>query len=375
MNWGSKVLKFFVAAIVFGTILLISGNVLAQTPQDEREREANERDLQQRAWNLRMLSIIAAQKRPQTFDPQRALSQVQEDFKRIQLINKPLGLMALGQSAFDLNFVTKSAAEINKRAERLKENLALPEPADDAPTAKQYTADNSAQLKVPIVNLARLILDFTSNPFFKDAGVVDIQAYRAHRDLDDIIRLSAEVRDLSQKLGQGVASGQKPTNPDREAQIALAALRRPEIPEATLPSSPDEMRWWEEIQSVGTIVKKSRDKDGDKFLRLLKEGVQKSYRPPIPNRGPTFLRRVPPEYSEEARRNQISGGIALVVEFLSDGKVGEVTIVKGLGFGLDQSAAAAARKSVFLPAVKDRQFVTMCMPMTMSFNLGDRIRD
>lgn len=90
--------------------------------------------------------------------------------------------MALGKSALDLKFVTKSATEINKRAERLKENLALPESTDAVLTPKQYTADNPTQLKVPIVSLARLILDFTSNPFFKEAGVVDTQAYQARRE-------------------------------------------------------------------------------------------------------------------------------------------------------------------------------------------------
>jgi hypothetical protein len=192
--------RLLMAVFVFAVTLLFSGSGLAQQSQSERELE--DRDIAQRSWNLRMLSIMAAQKRPQKFNPQRALSQLQEDFTRIQQINKPLGLMALGNSPLDLKFVTKSATEINKRAERLKENLALPEPHDGAAPPRQYTADNPAQLKAPIVILARLILDFTSNPFFKEAGVVDTQAYQARRDLDKIIMLSAEVKDLSKQLGR-----------------------------------------------------------------------------------------------------------------------------------------------------------------------------
>lgn len=200
MNHEMKLGRLVILAIVFAATLLVSGNCLAQQSQSERELE--DRDIAQRSWNLRMLSIMAAQKRPQKFNPQLALSQLQEDFTRIQQINKPLGLMALGKSALDLKFVAKSATEINKRAERLKENLALPESHDAAATPKQYNVNNSAQLKAPIVSLARLILDFTSNPFFKDASVVDTQAYQARRDLEEIIRLSAEVRELSKKLGQ-----------------------------------------------------------------------------------------------------------------------------------------------------------------------------
>lgn len=195
-------LQLPVAAAVFGIVLAVSGDGPAQTPQVDRERAINEQDIQQRSWNLRMLSIMAAQKRPRKSSPQQALSQLQEDFTRIQQINKPLGLMALGKSALDLRFVTKSATEINKRAERLKENLALPESADPPPAAKHVVANTPDQLKATIVSLARLILDFTGNPFFKEAGVVDTPAYQASRDLEAIIRLSAEVRDLSRKMDQ-----------------------------------------------------------------------------------------------------------------------------------------------------------------------------
>jgi len=210
----NRLLEFrhlLIAALVFAGTLLASGNGMAQ--QSQSDRDFDERDIAQRSWNLRMLSIMAAQKRPRKFDPQLALSQLQEDFTRIQQINKPLGLMALRSSALDLKFVVRSATEINNRAERLKENLALPESGNAAAAPKHYTADNPIQLKAPIVSLARLILDFTSNPFFKDAGVVDSQAHRARRDLEDIIKISAEVRDLSKKLEQGGSSGQTPTKP------------------------------------------------------------------------------------------------------------------------------------------------------------------
>jgi TonB family protein len=354
------------AASVVAQVFFVVG--ACQGQQSQSDRDLDDRDIAQRSWNLRMLAIIASQKSPQRFKPERALSQVQEDFTRIQQINKPLGLMALGNSTLDLKFVARSATEINKRAERLKENLALPDSPDGPTTSGEFTAESSAQLKAPIVNLARLILDFTSNPFFKESGVLGVDAYQARRDLESIIEISSSVRELSKRLSESDSSGQSPQDPEREEKAALAALRRQEIPEATLPCSPDEARWWEEIRSVGSNVKKSRDKDGDKFLRLLKEGQEKAFQAPIPNRGPTFLRRLPAQYTDAARQNKVNGGIAMVVEFLQDGTVGEVKIVQGLGFGLDENATEAARKAIFLPAVKDGRFVTMRLPMTMSFS-------
>jgi TonB family protein len=182
-----------------------------------------------------------------------------------------------------------------------------------------------------------------SNPFLGESGVVGDDAHQARRE-----------------LGQ---------EPDREEKRALAALRRQEIPEATLPCSPDEAKWWEELRTAGDHVRKGKDKAAEKFHQLIKEGQEKTFQSPIPNRGPTFLRKFPPEYTEEARQLKVSGGIALVVEFLSDGTVGEVKIVQGLGYGMDEKAAEAARKSVFLPAVKDGHFVSVRVPMTMSFTV------
>lgn len=42
---------------------------------------------------------------------------------------------------------------------------------------------------------------------------------------------------------------------------------------------------------------------------------------------------------------------------------------------MDEKAAEAARKPIFLPAVKDGRFISVRLPMTMSFNVSvDRIR-
>ena len=195
-------LKSILVVTCLSTFLFFVGNCAGQTSMADRERQRalNERDLNQRAWNLRMVSLMAARKRAEPFDPERALSQVQEDFKELQLLNKPLALMALGKTEFDLKLVTKSATEINKRAERLMKNLALPGEGDVSP--RKYEVTTPAQLKAPLVHMANLILDFTSNPFFKDAGVVDEQSYKARHDLEEIIELSGRVKDFGKKLAQ-----------------------------------------------------------------------------------------------------------------------------------------------------------------------------
>lgn len=169
----------------------------------------------------------------------------------------------------------------------------------------------------------------------------------------------------------GTALAQSQTDSDRARKIALQMARRHEIPEASLPCTPEEAKWWHDLRAAAKAVEETRGgkKEKQKFLDLLQEGQGKSYQPPIPNRPITVLSRAEPSYNEAARRKKIKGTVALVVELRPDGFVGEVEIVQGLGSGLDENAAEAARKVIYLPAVKDRKFMSFRMPMTMSFNI------
>ena len=170
----------------------------------------------------------------------------------------------------------------------------------------------------------------------------------------------------------GIARAQSPNDSDRARKAALNMLHSREVPEATLPCSPDEAEWWQGLRKAAKAVQdtKGGKKEKEKFLRLLQEGQEKSYQPPIPDRGALVLSRLPPNYSEAARRKQKKGSIALVVELRADGFVGEVEVVQGLDRDLDENAIEAARRTVFLPRVKDRKFVGFMLPVTMSFDIN-----
>jgi TonB family protein len=147
--------------------------------------------------------------------------------------------------------------------------------------------------------------------------------------------------------------------------------RRHEVPEASLPCTPEEAKWWQDLRAAAKAVEETGGgkKEKQKFLDLLQQGQEQSYQPPIPNRPMTVLSKAEPSYNEAARRKRIRGTVALVIELRPDGFVGEVEVVQSLGWGLDENAADAARKVIYLPAVRDRKFVSFRMPMTMSFNI------
>lgn len=76
-----------------------------------------------------------------------------------------------------------------------------------------------------------------------------------------------------------------------------------------------------------------------------------------------------PQYTEEARKNQIVGTVVLKVVFASNGSVTNIRTVSGLPNGLTERAIAAARQIKFTPATKDGHPVSMWMQLEYNFNL------
>lgn len=76
-----------------------------------------------------------------------------------------------------------------------------------------------------------------------------------------------------------------------------------------------------------------------------------------------------PQYTEEARRNQITGTVVLRVVFASSGEVVQIRAVSTLPFGLTERAIAAARQIKFAPAMKNGQPVSVYMQLEYNFNL------
>jgi TonB family protein len=81
------------------------------------------------------------------------------------------------------------------------------------------------------------------------------------------------------------------------------------------------------------------------------------------------LSKPEPQYTEEARKNQIVGTVVLRAVFTSGGQVSGIRAVSGLPFGLTERAIAAARQIKFAPATKDGHPVSMYIQLEYNFNL------
>ena len=82
-----------------------------------------------------------------------------------------------------------------------------------------------------------------------------------------------------------------------------------------------------------------------------------------------LLSKPEPQYTEDARRNQITGTVVLKVVFASSGEVLQIRAVRTLPFGLTERAIAAARQIRFEPAKRDGRPVSVSMQLEYNFNL------
>ncbi|HEV2884952.1 MAG TPA: energy transducer TonB [Pyrinomonadaceae bacterium] len=81
------------------------------------------------------------------------------------------------------------------------------------------------------------------------------------------------------------------------------------------------------------------------------------------------LSKPEPQYTEEARKNQVTGTVVLRAVFTSGGQVTSIRAVSGLPYGLTERAIAAARQIKFVPATKDGRQVSMYIQLEYNFNL------
>lgn len=83
-----------------------------------------------------------------------------------------------------------------------------------------------------------------------------------------------------------------------------------------------------------------------------------------------ILNKPNPGYTAEARRLKIEGDVTLQVRFTAAGQVQVLSVVQGLGYGLDQLAQRAARRIQFKPATRDGHPVDEVTTIRVTFQLA-----
>jgi len=132
------------------------------------------------------------------YRPAARFPQIKQDFERIQINNELLQVTA-SDARLDYERISKGAADIRKRATRLKSNL-FPSPSKKGRKQTGQQTEAREDLKFLLTELDKAIITFVHNPIFENTKVVNPQdSERAARELEKIINLSARTRKKAER--------------------------------------------------------------------------------------------------------------------------------------------------------------------------------
>ena len=205
MNLGFGPALRFAAALALAAAFapLCRGQARAPGIRPTRTESSTQRELRRTVERELMYKQMqdSTGRRPAAANAARQmlLTQINEDFMRIQIVNNALAKSLAAGGELDFKAVAESASEIKKRAGRLRENLLLPEPAEDRPKAS--SGIDAWQLKDALAELDRLVFSFVHNPGFRSVRVIDAEwSAKARSDLERIIELSGRLKKSSERL-------------------------------------------------------------------------------------------------------------------------------------------------------------------------------
>src|SRR5579862_1196882 len=92
-----------------------------------------------------------------------------------------------------------------------------------------------------------------------------------------------------------------------------------------------------------------------------------------PNGGmaaPTVLKSTIPMYTDDARTHGIEGTVAIGALIGKDGQIKNMSVLKGLGYGLDEMALSSIQQWAFSPATRLGTPITVYAQVDVPFSLA-----
>lgn len=182
-------------ATVVAIIATVSSTVVAQEHgppaggSDKNLRDSGS-DLKGRSNEMERVKRDA--EKAETSTPP-GFSQIKEDFERIQIINTDVLQVNTSSGTPPYERISEAAAEIEKRAIRLKSNLFPPKSGKQSKENEPGIKDQ--ELKALLVGLDTAISDFTHSPIFQNTKVVNPEdATKAQKELEEVIKLSTRIK-------------------------------------------------------------------------------------------------------------------------------------------------------------------------------------
>jgi hypothetical protein len=160
---------------------------------------AKDNELYQREMALKRLGENA--RNSSRREPVLALKQIKEDFESLQAVNNNMMRDCSREGALDFKRISEATTEINRRARRLKANLAMSVGDADKKDQKKLTVIEGEHMKATLIKLDTFIMSFVTSPLFQNPQVLDAQlSAQASSDLARIIELSHSISKSAGRL-------------------------------------------------------------------------------------------------------------------------------------------------------------------------------
>jgi len=200
--------NFYTLVVAVFVLLLLSVPSAAQqpgaTPSDPNDpanqRQTNYADMRSREF---MMDNTRKVIRGPGWGPEAAaLPQIKEDFEKLQLTDKQLMIAVFAKNELDPKYIAKASGEIQKRANRLIQNLAYPKP--DEQKDKPRALDDLTDIRLALSKLDSAVMSFVTNPIFQsDRKVINAElAKKVSSDLQGVVRLSESIRRQANTLAK-----------------------------------------------------------------------------------------------------------------------------------------------------------------------------
>jgi TonB family protein len=82
---------------------------------------------------------------------------------------------------------------------------------------------------------------------------------------------------------------------------------------------------------------------------------------------PSILSKIDPAYTKEARKARVNGEIVIWIEVDENGVPGNIQVIDGLGYGLNEKAIEAVGRWKFKPATKNGHPIRCAAEVTVNF--------
>jgi len=185
-------------------VLLFASLAAAQErPAGPPDLKRQQREMEHHEAMLRTTETGAAIVKLDERRIEAAVNKIKEDFRQIQVIRNEFARSVMAERPLDYKLVSGKAAEINKRAERLKIYLMPPIPEGSRKKQESQVEFKNEEMKEVLVRLCNLIDSFVENPVLKTPGRVDVeQSTKAGGDLLSIIELSSNIKRNAERLNK-----------------------------------------------------------------------------------------------------------------------------------------------------------------------------